>query len=65
MEEHGSQQSPSVAEQAAKLKAQANQLPARAEREAFCFAARIAETGAHLSDWLTPPCGRHAKPVGR
>ncbi|MEH2488625.1 hypothetical protein [Bradyrhizobium sp. AZCC 2230] len=43
-----------MAEQAAKLKAQAGQLPAGAEREALLKRARIAETGAHLSDWLIP-----------
>jgi len=44
-----------MAEQAAKLKDQANQLPAGPEREALLKRARIAETGAHLSDWLTSP----------
>ncbi|WP_271575733.1 hypothetical protein [Bradyrhizobium sp. CCBAU 11361] len=42
-----------MAEQVAKLKAQASQLPAGAEREALLKRARIAETGAHLTDWLT------------
>lgn len=42
-----------VAEQVAKLKERASQLPAGAEREALLKRARIAETGAHLSDWLT------------
>ena len=41
-----------MAEQAAKLKEQASQLPAGAEREALLKRARIAQTGAHLSDWL-------------
>jgi Tfp pilus assembly protein PilO len=44
-----------MAEQAAKLKAMADQLPAGAEREALLKRVRIAETGAHLSDWLTSP----------
>ncbi|MET4804580.1 hypothetical protein ABIA96_007189 [Bradyrhizobium sp. LB11.1] len=44
-----------VAEQTAKLKAKASQLPAGPEREALLRRARIAETGAHLSDWLTSP----------
>jgi len=43
-----------MAEHAAKLKAMVDQLPAGAEREALLKRARIAETGAHLSDWLTP-----------
>ncbi|MCP3402020.1 MULTISPECIES: hypothetical protein [unclassified Bradyrhizobium] len=38
-----------MAEQAAKLKDQA------AERDALLKQARIAETGAHLSDWLRSP----------
>lgn len=41
-----------LAEEAALLKDQASQLPAGAEREAMLKRARIAETGAHLSDWL-------------
>lgn len=44
-----------VAEQAARLKEQASQLPAGAEREALLKRARIAQTGAHLSDWLRSP----------
>jgi len=44
-----------MAEQAARLKEQANHLPAGAECEALLKRARIAETGAHLSDWLTSP----------
>lgn len=44
-----------MAEQAAKLKEQASQLPAGAEREALLKRARIAQTGAHLSDWLRSP----------
>ncbi|MCD9113338.1 hypothetical protein ABIF68_004074 [Bradyrhizobium japonicum] len=43
-----------MAEQAAKLKELASQ-PAGAEREALLKRARIAETGAHLGDWLTSP----------
>lgn len=41
-----------MAEQAAKLKEQASQLPAGAEREALLKRARIAETGSHISDWI-------------
>ncbi|SFJ72323.1 hypothetical protein [Bradyrhizobium sp. Gha] len=44
-----------MAQQAAKLKDEANQLPAGAEREALLKRARIAEIGAQLSDWLTSP----------
>ncbi len=44
-----------MAEQAATLKEQANHLSPGAEREALLKRARIAETGAHLSDWLTSP----------
>ena len=44
-----------LARQAAKLKAQASELPAGAEREALLRKARLVETGAHLSDWLTSP----------
>jgi hypothetical protein len=44
-----------MAAQAAKLKEQASQLPAGAEREVLLKRARIAETGAHLSDWLRSP----------
>ncbi|MCP1766026.1 hypothetical protein M2202_005164 [Bradyrhizobium japonicum] len=42
-----------MAEQAAKLKELASQ--PGAEREALLKRARIAETGAHLGDWLTSP----------
>ena len=44
-----------MAEQATKLKEQANQLPLGQERDALLKRARIAETGANLSDWLTSP----------
>nr|WP_247971265.1 hypothetical protein [Bradyrhizobium sp. 195] len=44
-----------LAEQAAKLKALADQLPAGSEREGLLRRARLAETGAHLSYWLTSP----------
>ncbi|QOZ73166.1 hypothetical protein [Bradyrhizobium arachidis] len=44
-----------MAEQATKLKEQASQLPAGAEREALLKRARIAQTGVHLSDWLRSP----------
>ncbi|MBB4359038.1 hypothetical protein [Bradyrhizobium sp. ERR14] len=44
-----------MAEQAIKLKERASHLPAGAEREGLLKRVRIAETGAHLSDWLTSP----------
>jgi hypothetical protein len=44
-----------MAEQATKLKEQAAQLLAGAERDALLKRARIAETGAHLSDWVRSP----------
>lgn len=44
-----------MAERADKLKEQANQLPAGAKREGLLRRARIAETGAHLSDWIRSP----------
>lgn len=44
-----------LAEQAAKLKEQAASLPAGAEREKLLRRAHLAETGAHLSDWVTSP----------
>nr|WP_084803279.1 hypothetical protein [Bradyrhizobium sp. NAS80.1] len=44
-----------LAEQAAKLKERAAQLPAGTEREGLLRKARLAETGAHLTDWITSP----------
>lgn len=44
-----------MAEQAAKLREWAGQLPAGAERESLLKRARIAETGAHLIDWVLSP----------
>jgi hypothetical protein len=44
-----------MAEQAAKLKELASQLPAGPEREALLKRAQIAETGVYLSDRLTSP----------
>ncbi|MBB4382919.1 hypothetical protein GGD66_000443 [Bradyrhizobium sp. CIR48] len=44
-----------MAEQAITLKSGPSHLPAGAEREGLLKRARIAETGAHLSDWLTSP----------
>ncbi|MET4315891.1 hypothetical protein [Bradyrhizobium sp. RT4b] len=44
-----------MAEQAAKLKTMADRLPAGVEREQLLKRARIAEIGAHISDWLRSP----------
>ncbi|MCP3395285.1 hypothetical protein NLM27_41880 [Bradyrhizobium sp. CCGB12] len=44
-----------MAEQADKLKEQASQLPVGVERESLLKRARIAETGAHLVDWIRSP----------
>jgi len=44
-----------MAELATKLKEQAAKLPAGTDREGLLRKARLAETGAHLSDWLTSP----------
>ncbi|WP_245481351.1 hypothetical protein [Bradyrhizobium sp. LVM 105] len=44
-----------IAENSAKLKEQASQLPPGAERDAMLKLARIAETGSHLSEWLNSP----------
>jgi len=44
-----------MAEQAAKLKEQASLLPAGRKREELLKRVRIAETGLHISDWLTSP----------
>lgn len=44
-----------LAKSAARLRAHAQELPAGAEREGLLKRARIAETGANLSDWLRSP----------
>lgn len=44
-----------LAEQAARLQEQADQLPAGPEREALLRKVRLTEIGAHLSDWLSSP----------
>ena len=44
-----------LAEQAARLKDQASQMPPGPERDALLKRARIADTGAHLSNWLSSP----------
>ena len=42
-----------LAERAAQLREQAAKLPAGSEREGLLRKARLADTSAHLSDWLT------------
>nr|WP_247547688.1 hypothetical protein [Bradyrhizobium sp. 177] len=42
-------------ELATRYKEQASTLPAGAEREALLRKARLGNTGAHISDWLTSP----------
>ncbi|WFU75477.1 hypothetical protein [Bradyrhizobium sp. CB2312] len=42
-----------MAEQAAKLKEKASQLPGGKQRDDLLRRARIAEAGSHLSEWLT------------
>nr|WP_081493090.1 hypothetical protein [Bradyrhizobium yuanmingense] len=44
-----------MAEQAASLKERASKLPPGPDRENLLRQARIAETDAHLSDWLKSP----------
>nr|WP_247463267.1 hypothetical protein [Bradyrhizobium sp. 62] len=44
-----------LGEQASQLKEQAARLPAGAERERLLRKARLADTGAHLSEWLGSP----------
>lgn len=44
-----------MAEQAARLKDRASQMPPGPERDALLKRARIADTGAHLSQWLSSP----------
>lgn len=44
-----------MADQAAKLKEEAGQMPAGKEREAALRRARIAETGSHINGWLRSP----------
>ncbi|MGY4350118.1 hypothetical protein ACVWXM_006611 [Bradyrhizobium sp. GM7.3] len=44
-----------LAELATRYKEQASALPAGAEREALLRKARLANTGAHISDWLISP----------
>jgi hypothetical protein len=44
-----------LAVQAKKLREEAKLLPPGAEREALMRRARQAETGAHMTEWLTSP----------
>ena len=44
-----------LAEEAKRLRAKAKSLPPGASREEMIRKARQAETGSHLSEWLTSP----------
>jgi hypothetical protein len=44
-----------LAEEAKRLRAKAKLLPPGAARDALIRKARQAETGSHLSEWLTSP----------
>lgn len=44
-----------LAQEAARLREQARQLPAGAEREILLRKARQAETGCHMTEWLRSP----------
>ena len=44
-----------LAEEAKRLREEAKQLPSGAEREALLRKARQAETGSHMSEWLSSP----------
>jgi hypothetical protein len=44
-----------LAEEAKRLRAEAKLLPPGALREALIRKARQAETGSHMSEWLTSP----------
>jgi hypothetical protein len=44
-----------LSEEAKRLRAEAKLLPPRAVREGLIRRARQAETGSHMSEWLTSP----------
>jgi hypothetical protein len=44
-----------LSEEAKRLRAEAKLLPPGAERDALIRKARQAETGSHMSEWLTSP----------
>ena len=44
-----------LAEEARRLRTEAKLLPPGAERDALIRKARQAETGSHMSEWLTSP----------
>lgn len=44
-----------LAEEAKRLREEAKLLPSGAEREALIRRARQAETGSHMSEWLSSP----------
>jgi hypothetical protein len=45
----------SLAQEAERLREQAKKLPPGSERETLLRKARQADTGSHLSEWLTSP----------
>jgi hypothetical protein len=51
------------AEEAKRLRAKAKLLPPGAKREALLRRAREAETGSHMSEWLTSPGLQPPKPA--
>ncbi|AHY52781.1 hypothetical protein [Bradyrhizobium japonicum] len=52
-----------LAQEAERLREQARKLPAGAERETLLRKARQAETGSHMSEWLTSPGLQPSKPL--
>jgi hypothetical protein len=52
-----------LAEEAKRLREEAKSLPPGAEREALLRKARQAETGSHMSEWLSSPGLRPPKHV--
>jgi hypothetical protein len=52
-----------LAEEAKRLREDAKSLPPGAEREALLRKARQAETGSHMSEWLSSPGLRPPKHV--
>jgi hypothetical protein len=52
-----------LAEEAKRLREEAKLLPPGAEREALIRKARQAETGSHMSEWLSSPGLQSPKPA--
>jgi hypothetical protein len=52
-----------LSQEAKRLREQAKLLPPGAEREALIRKARQAETGSHMSEWLSSPGLQPPKPV--